>query len=188
MHSYIIQTCGGGTDRESKQQTSLHTTQERQVKKFFVPPVPPSGLRWHFPPPLLSSPFQTWHDNCCFAFSISIKKNSKRHRSWCIAGRCRDGIAFSMTTVKWAACWHSKPQSKERLLQIIPQPSLFSSSCQNAIPGPCPGQPSYLLWIKDTGAEVGRDNELWALGSASPFFLSLLQSLHFLFPLLHLSV
>lgn len=179
----------GKTERASSSRINISSQSTRKTGEEII--CATSAPKWpevaFFP--LLSSPFQTWHDNCCYAFSLSIKKNSKRHRSWCIAGRCRDGIAFSMTTVKWAACWHSKPQSKERLLQIIPQPSLFSSSCQNAIPGPCPGQSSYLLWIKDTGAEVGRDKELWPLGSASPFFpFSLLQSLHFLSPLLHLSV
>lgn len=103
MRSYITATCG-----ERRDDPLLQVENGRRV---FVPLVPPSGLRWHIPS-LLYTPFQTCHDNCCLLFPIYKEKTSREvgadgsH----VTGSCMDGIAFSMTTVKWAACWHSKRQ------------------------------------------------------------------------------
>lgn len=81
-----------------------------------------------FPPLIPSSPPQTWHDNCCFAFSLPIKKNPRdigadvSH----VTGWYTGGIAFSMTAVKRAACWHSKPHRKDGYKLVPGPPSLPS--------------------------------------------------------------
>lgn len=51
--------------------------QERKVRGIYLchqcPQVAHSGIV----SPLPSSPFQTWHDNCCFASSLSVESNSR---------------------------------------------------------------------------------------------------------------
>lgn len=76
------------------------------------------------------------------------------------------GIAFSMTTVKWAACWHSKRQRTTNTNHSSPL-TCFHPLPKNAITTPYPGVPSSLLWIKDTGAR-GKDKNL----AQHPIFLS----------------
>lgn len=95
-----------------------------------------------------------------------------------------EGIAFSMTTVKWADCWHSKPyRTITNQFPALPRSTL----CQNAIAGPELGQSSFPIWIKDTGGEVGKEKHLALpphLSSRSLgvcVSLSLLQSVLFFF-------
>lgn len=155
------------------------------MKRFFVPPVPPSGLRWHFPT-LLSSPFQTWHDNCCFLFSLSIKYKYSDIGAdeWHVTGWYMDGIAFSMTAVKSAACWHNKPQRTT----ITNQSQAFP--CFNLLPKrhnwPLPW-PAIIPLMNQR--HWSRSRERQALGTASPIFsyfllsLSLYCSVYFFSPL-----
>lgn len=153
------------------------------MKRFFVPPVPPSGLRWHF----LHSPFFTFSNltgQLLLPLFSFYKEKLKRHRSWWMA---RDRLIYG------CYCFFRWPllkvlpadtiNHKGRQLQISPQPSLVSTSCQNAITGPYPGQPSFPLWIKDTGAEVGKDKHLALPPLFSRFTLSLLQCVLFFPPL-----
>lgn len=86
-----------------------------------------------------------------------------------------------MTSVKWAACWHSKPHGKDDNYKSVPSPSPLCFLLPNAVPGPYPGQSSHPLWIRL------EQEDLQALGSTSPFS-PLSCSLHRLSPLLHLHV
>lgn len=97
--------------------------------------------------PSCQHPFK--HDNCCSVFSLYIKgkKSSKEvgadgsH----VTGLFMDGIVFfSMTTVKWAACWHGKRQRMTNTNQSSPL-TCFHPLPKNAITGPYPGMPSSLL-------------------------------------------
>lgn len=164
MHSYIT-TCG--KRRGGLLEPLLQVENGRGV---FVTPVPPSGLRRNIPS-LLPTSFQTWQLLLCL-FSLYKEKTSREvgadgsH----VTGLCMDGITFSMTTVKWAACWHGKRQRTTNTNQSSPL-TCFHTLPKNAITGPYLGVPSSLLWIKDTGAR-GKDKNL-ALHSVLFFFCPL---------------
>lgn len=142
------------------------------MKWFFVPPVPPSGLKWHFFP-LLSSPFQTCHGSCWVVFSCSIKENwrySGADESH-VTGWYMDGIAFSMTTVKWAFCWHSKAQRMMITNQspALPRFHLLPKCHDRPLPYPA------IIPLRNQG-HWSRSRERKALGTASSIF-----SLHSLY-------
>lgn len=172
MHSYITTW---SNRRGGLLEPLLQVENGRGV---FVTPVPPSGLRRNFPS-LLPTSFQTWQLLLCL-FSLYKEKTSREAGAdgSHVTGLCMDGITFSMTTVKWAACWHGKRQRTTNTNQSSPL-TCFHPLPKNAITGPYPGVPSSLLWIKDTGAR-GKGKNL-ALHSVFFFFLSSLCCRKYLF-------
>lgn len=101
---------------------------------------------------LLPPSFQTWQLLLCL-FNLYKEKTSREAEAdgSHVTGLCMDGISFSMTTVKWTACWHSKRRRTTNTNQFSPL-TCFPLP-KNTITGPYPGVPSSLLWIKDTGTK-----------------------------------
>lgn len=175
MHSYTTTTCG-------KRRGGLLELQVENGRRVFVPTVPPCGLRRSFS--LLPTSFQTWQLLFCL-FSLYKEKTSRELRAdgSHVTGLCMDGIAFSMTTVKWAACWHSKRQRTTNTNQSSSL-TCFHPLPKNAITGPYPWHA--IIPVMNQGHLRKRERE--ELGSTS-FFPPLFCRYYFCFnAILHLNV
>lgn len=178
MHSYIIQTCGERNDRKTVSSNKIHIYRLSAVGIYKDIHWATSAPKW----PEVASPHSsffissnpTWQRllHLFSSYNQKLKTNRSRWmaRDKLIYGRDRL-FRWPLLNVRPADTVNHKIQG----LQISPQSSLVSTSCQSIISGPYPGQPSFLLWIKDSGAEVGKDRLLALPPLFSPCTLSLPQ-------------
>ncbi len=129
-------------DREKTWFTSLKQSIREKGKRILCAASAPKWPQVAFFASLFTFSNMTWHLLLCL-FSFNEEK-LQRHRSWRIS---QDRLIYGQYCFFDDHClmccmltqWTTK---QRRLLQISPPPSLISSCCQDATPGPCPGQPS----------------------------------------------
>lgn len=189
MHSYIIQACGEWKTREPAAARSSPPDKERDAVEIRCATSAPKWPEVAFPAPFFSFSNMTWQLLLCLFSFYKEKKNSRPTGADALQADIGMVLLFSMTTVKWAACWHSEPQSGDDYYKSVPSPP--SSSCQNDIPDPWPGWPSYPLMNQIHWSRRRERQGLMSTWLCLPifFFLALaVCKFGLLPPLLHLSV
>lgn len=176
MHSYIIQTCGERKDTETVSSDTIHIDCLSAAGIYEDIHWATSAPKW----PEVASPHSSFlvssnltRQLLLHLFSFYNQKLRRSRSRW----MARDRLMYGRYRLFPWPLLNAQPADtvnhKRQRLQISPQSSLVSTPCQNTITGPYPGQPSFLLWIKDTGAEVGKDRHLALPPLFSPFTLSL---------------